>query len=68
LTVVSVKYETVAAMGLLDDNVPHQPSLDFFAVLQRVNVDELSNAELIAYAQAQAICALAATAGGSSFR
>jgi hypothetical protein len=58
-------------MGLLDDNVPHQPSqpsLDLFAVLRRVNVGELSRAELIAYAQAQAICALAATAGGGSLR
>lgn len=66
---MSVKYETVAGMGLIDDNVPHQPSLDFFAVLRRVNVDELSgSAELLAYAQAQAICALAAAAGGSSLR
>lgn len=63
---MSVEYETVAAMGLMDDNVPRQPSLDCSAVLQRVNVDELNNAELIAYAQARAICALAATAGGSS--
>lgn len=69
MTVVSIKYETVATVGLLDENVPHQPSLDLFAELRRVNVDELNNSERIAYAQAQAqaqaLCALAATAVGS---
>lgn len=63
---MSQKHGTVDAMGLLDVNVPRQTSFDFFAESRRVNIDELTNAELIAYAQAQAICALAAKACGIS--